>query len=50
VSNAIVLKGQLSEEEIEARDAIEEEERLAAIAAREKVAAEKAAKETEDKK
>ena len=45
VSRAIVLTGQLSEEEIEAKEAAEEAERLAAKAAREEAAAEKAAKE-----
>ena len=47
VSSAIVLTGQLSAEEIEARDAAEEAEWLAAKAAREQAAAEKAAKEKE---
>ena len=45
VSNALVLTGQLTEEEIEAKEAAEEAERLAAKEAREKAAAEKAAKE-----
>ena len=45
VSSAIVLTGQLSEEELEAKEAAEEAERLAAKEAREKAAAEKAAKE-----
>lgn len=49
VSNAIVLKGQLTEEEMEARDAAEEAERIAAMEARKKAAAEKAAKEAADK-
>ena len=38
VSNAIILKGQLTEEEIEARDAAKEAERIAAMEARKKVA------------
>ena len=50
VSNAIFLTGQLTEEEIEARDAAEEAERLAAMEARKKAAAEKAAKEESDEK
>ena len=49
VSSALILTGQLTEEEIEARDAAEEAERLAAKEAREKAAAEKAEKEAEDK-
>ena len=45
VSNALILTGQLTEEEIEAKEAAEEAERLAAKEAREKAAAEKAAQE-----
>ena len=45
VSSALIMTGQLTDEEIEAKEAKEEEERLAAKAAREKAAAEKAAKE-----
>jgi len=41
VSNAIILKGQLTEEEIEVRDAVEEAERIVAMEARKTVAAEK---------
>ncbi|MCK5727135.1 MAG: (Fe-S)-binding protein [Thiotrichaceae bacterium] len=51
VSNAIVLKGQLTEEELEARDAAEEAERVAEMEARKKAAAEKkAAKDAAEKK
>jgi len=47
VSNALILTGQLTEEEMEAKEAAEEAERLAAKEAREKAAAEKAAKEND---
>ncbi len=49
VSNALILTGQLTEEEMEAKEAAEEAERLAAKEAREKAAAEKAAAEKESK-
>ncbi len=49
VSSALVLTGQLTEEEIEARDAAEEAERIAAMEARKKAAEEKKAAEAAQK-